>query len=120
MYSARLAWKRAFFRGTAIGLLAFVVGVCAAFVWRVFPAAEKGGAFVLHYNIYLGIDDVRPWSWVFVLPVLWLTLLLLALFSSFGFYQKDRHLAQAILLGFIGWSLPMALFFFYLSLTNLR
>ncbi len=34
-------------------------------IWKLFPEGKRAGILVLHYTVYLGIDDVRPWPWVF-------------------------------------------------------
>lgn len=60
--SARLAWHRPTFRVLTILLILFVVLMDAVFLGRTIPVVRAASTVILHYNVYLGIDDVRWWG----------------------------------------------------------
>jgi hypothetical protein len=72
----------------------------------------------MHYNIYVGIDDVRGWEWVVALPMVWLVLTLLDITFAFGTYRSDQVLASTLVGLALFWSLPWAIFLFYLTVIN--
>lgn len=98
-------------------LLPILVG--GTFLFQVLPAAQSRGNLVYHYNIYLGIDDVRTWWWVLALPLTWFTLTLADVVVAYGMYRNDSHLSVALVSFAVAWGLPWAGALFYLSLFNL-
>ena len=119
MFSAKLAWHRPLLRYVALGTLILVVAGSAAFFWRVIPARRAAGTMVIHYNIYLGIDEVRGWGWVFLLPSVWLLLTLVDLWWAFGAYHHDPHLAASLVSLALLSALPCAGALYYLARMNL-
>ncbi len=67
-FSARLALQDSFIRWTAVVMFVVIFGMSAFFLWKLLPEVWRSGVITFHYNVYLGIDDVRPWAWVFMLP----------------------------------------------------
>jgi len=105
-------------RWTSLAALALPIFVGAAFLLQVLPAAQSRGSLVYHYNIYLGIDDVRAWWWAIALPAVWLLLTLADLGVAYGMYRTDSYLSGALVSFAVAWGLPWAGALFYLSLFN--
>ncbi len=101
-----------------IAALAILTIVVTIFLVKVLPRRGAGGTLVLHYNVYLGIDEVHDWYWIFLLPGVWLILTLADLFLAYGFYRKDKHLALSLILLAFFWGFPWTATLFYLSLAN--
>ncbi len=116
--SARQAWSRPWMRTAAIAALALCLAVSTWFLIATVPAVRQSNAFVFHYNIYLGIDDVRTWPWVFFLPAVWLAFTLFDIGASFGMYRTDAHLARSLMVLALAGVFPWAGILFYLSLAN--
>lgn len=102
----------------SLGALALPILVGAAFLWQVVPSAQNRGSLVYHYNIYLGIDDVRTWWWALALPLAWLLFTLADLVVAYGMYRTDAHYSAALVSFAFAWCLPWAGALFYLSLFN--
>lgn len=105
-------------RWTAIVVLAAVFAVSVWFLVATIPSAKRHEAFVFHYNIYLGIDDVRSWYWAFALPLSWLAFTVFELVSAFGTYRGDPYLARALMVLATAGLFPFSVILFYLSLAN--
>ena len=118
--SARLAWHRPLFRVLTILLMLFVVCMDAVFVVKTAPTVHAATTFVLHYNVYLGIDDVRSWGWVFFWPGIWLGASLAGIVAALSVYQRDALLAFGLMSWMIAWSIPWAMGLFYLMTLNVR
>lgn len=119
LFSARLAWRRSFFKWFFMLTLLMVIFGSAIFLWKLLSVRAESGTFVLHYNIYLGIDEVRSWPWVFLLPSVWLALTMIDLAVAFGTYRYDPHFAISLLTFAFFWCLPWLVALYYLILTNL-
>lgn len=118
MFSARLAWQRPYFRWMSLTTLLLVAAGSAFFLWKVLPTRTHAGTVVLHYNIYVGIDEVRAWTWAFLLPSVWLLLTLIDLAVAYGSYRSDKHFAMSLMTFAFFWCLPWAGALFYLTLSN--
>lgn len=118
-FSAKLAWGNLLIRWLTILTFFLVIAVSVFYIWHTLPAAQSRGYFVMHYNLYLGIDDVRSWPWLFLLPAVWLVFTLADIAAAFGSYRVDQHLSLSLVLLAFAWSLPWAGALFYLSLINL-
>ncbi len=70
-------------------------------------------------NVYTGIDDIRPWTWVFLWPALWTGSVLVGVGAAFTLFQRDMMLAYGVLLWLVAWSFPWVIGFFYLLTLNL-
>lgn len=119
IFSARRAWARPLIRWTTVASLVIIGAVSTVFLWQVIPARRQIGTFILHYNIYLGIDQVRPWSWVFLFPGVWIALALLDLLLAFGVYHHDPPFATSLVLLLLFISLPCSVGLYYLARINL-
>lgn len=119
LFSAKLAWGKPWMRWFSILALALPLLVGTAFIFQVAPATQARGNLVYHYNIYLGIDDVRAWWWAIVLPSVWLGLTLADLVVAYGVYRTDAYASAALVSFAFAWGLPWAGALFYLSLFNL-
>lgn len=118
--SARLAWQRPRFRALALLLFASVTVVNLIFLMQAVPAVRSEATAIIHYNIYLGIDDVRDWPWIFLWPALWEGMTCVGLVAALGAYQKDSLLAYGLVGWTCVWSLPWVIGLSYLLLLNLR
>jgi len=118
LFSAKLAWGKPWMRWLSLGAIALPILVGAAYILQVLPSAQSRGSLVYHYNIYLGIDDVRTWVWALVLPIVWLLFTLADILVAYGMYRTDSHVSAALVSFALAWSLPWAGALFYLSLFN--
>jgi hypothetical protein len=118
LFSAKLAWGKAWMRWMSLIALALPILVGGTFLFQVLPGAQSRGNIVYHYNIYLGIDDVRAWWWAIVLPLVWLVLTLADIAVAYGVYRTDSHFSAALVSFAVAWGLPWAGALFYLSLFN--
>ncbi len=118
LFSARLAWGRPWLRWASVGALFLSLTTGAWYVTQVLPSARANGTFAFHYNIYVGIDDLRGWGWVFVLPAAWLVLTCADILLAFGIYRADQILASSLVGLALLWSLPWAVALFYLTVIN--
>lgn len=118
MLSARLAWGRPWFRVVTLAAFLFSVAVGVWFILQVLPSARTNGTFAYHYNIYVGIDDLRAWWWVFVLPGAWVLLTGLDIVLAYGTYRTDVVLSNALAVLALLWSLPWSVALFYLTVIN--
>ena len=117
-FSAKQAWQRPFFRWGAILALACVFAGSGYFLWKVWPAHRQSGTIVTHYNIYLGIDQVSPWSWAWLLPGVWLAVTLADVALAYAMYRTDAYLAASLIVLACVWSLPWMGTLYHLTLIN--
>ena len=117
-FSAKLAWRHPWVRWLSVATALMFFGATGFYLWRIIPAAQQNGAAVMHYNIYLGIDDVRVWPWVFAWPLLWLTVTVTDLLWAYGQYREDPLVSYALVALAFFWGFPWASALFYLSLIN--
>lgn len=118
VFSAKLAWHHPWVRWMSLTSVALLLVSSTFYLWRVVPAARHNGTAVIHYNIYLGIDDVRHWSWVLGWPALWALVTGVDLAWAYGSYREDRLFSLALVSLAFFWGLPWASALFYLSLMN--
>jgi len=119
LFSAKLAWGRPWMRWLSLAAFIMPVIVGSLFIASVVPAVQLRGNLVYHYNIYLGIDDVRSWWWAIVLPLIWFICTLADLTVAFGLYRIDAYASAALVSFAVAWGLPWTGALFYLSLFNL-
>ena len=117
-FSARLAWAKPWLRFASLAALVISVAVGLWFIAQILPSARANGTFAYHYNIYVGIDDLRAWWWVFVLPGLWVGLTIVDLILAYGVYRTDVILANSLVTLALLWSLPWCVALFYLTVIN--
>lgn len=118
LFSAKLAWGKPWLRWTSVFVLLFPIAIGGLFLLKVMPSVQSQGSIVYHYNIYLGIDDVRTWWWAILLPFMWFLLALIDVVIAYGMYRVDAHFSFALVSFTIAWSLPWAGVLFYLYLFN--
>jgi len=95
-FSAKRAWQNGFIRWTTVATGLVVVAASALFLWRIIPEGLRSGVLVMHYNIYLGIDSVKPWQWIIVLPAVMLAVFLVNTLLALGLYRPDELAAKAL------------------------
>lgn len=95
-FSARLAWQDRFVRWTTLSSVPICVGMSAFLLIRLIPEGLRTGVLSLHYTIYLGIDDVGPWPWIFLVPGGMLLLLIADGLLVYGLFRKDALAARAL------------------------
>ncbi len=96
-----------------------MLGMCIFYFWNTIPAAKSHEFFVMHYNLYLGIDDVRNWQWLFFPPIVWIGITLLDIALAYGMYRTDSYFSLSLILLAFAWSLPFSVALFYLTFVNL-
>ncbi len=118
MLSARLTWGRPALRVASIAALSISIVVGIWFIAQVLPSARANGTFAYHYNIYVGIDDLRGWRWIFFLPGVWIGLTAFDLAVAYGLYRTDGILSSSLIILALLWSLPWSVALFYLTVIN--
>lgn len=117
-FSARLAFQDVFIRWIAIATGLVIVGMGAFFLWRLLPEGWRAGVVTFHYSVYLGIDDVRPWPWVFVFPGAAVVLVVADVLCACSLFRKDAVASRAVMtFGFLS-SILWAVGSFFLILVN--
>jgi hypothetical protein len=95
-FSASLAWRDAFVRHGIVFSFLLVGGMTTYMLWRLIPEGLRSGVLAVHYTMYLGIDDVRDWPWVLVLPGGMLATLLANVSFAVGVYRYDSVAARTL------------------------
>lgn len=95
-FSARRAAQDSFVRWTTVSTVVLLVGMSSYLLVRVLPVAWRSGVVTMHYTIYLGIDDVRPWPWIFFVPGVAIFFGLLDLLIAFGIYLRDALASRTL------------------------
>lgn len=119
LLSAKLAWANPWPRWLSFLALALSVGMSAFFLIKTVPAAREQGSFISHYNLYVGIDELKDWPWVFFYPAIWISGTVIDLVVAYGVFRNDFHLAISLFALALLWSLPWSGILFYLTLVNL-
>lgn len=117
-FSAQRAAQDNFVRWTAVSTVVLFVFATSFFLYRLLPAVLRSGVAIIHYNIYLGIDDVRKWPWIFTLPAVMFLLIICDLLFAFGNFRRDPLASRALLaIAFISTAL-WAVGSFFIILVN--
>jgi len=74
----------------------FYIAMTGVILSRLIPVGLRSGVLTLHYNVYLGIDEVRPWPWVFFSPAIMLGILLLNDVFALGLFRQDELAARTL------------------------
>lgn len=98
-FSAKRAWQNRFMRWTTIVTGLVIVAASVFFLWRLIPEGLRSGILVMHYNVYLGIDNVQAWQWIMVFPAGMMAIYLINILTALGLYRPDE-LAAKTLVGF--------------------
>lgn len=96
-FSLEVAWDDPWFRWeTIITILTYLVGL---FFWlkRMIPIGFRESLLVFHYNPYLGIDEVQPWTAMFAYIGISLVVMAINFFLSFQLFRHDRMASRVIL-----------------------
>jgi len=118
-FSAQLAWQDRFIRWMTISNLVVVIATSTFVLWKLIPEGARSGVLTMHYTIYLGIDDVRAWPWIFMIPGGLLCVQLVNLALAYGFYRTDKLAARALISLAAAVALLSAVSSFFLVLINL-
>lgn len=79
----------------ALSLLFLLLDVALP-VWRIVPLASSRPYIPLHYNIYLGVDQLGSWYQIFAVPALGLGLFLFHLILQTIAFRKEKLLATMV------------------------
>ncbi len=117
-FSTRLAAQDSFVRWPILAAMLIVVGMSSFFLWRLLPEGWQSGVITLHYNVYLGIDDVRSWPWMFAIPASAIGLLLLDMAMVVALHRHNplasRMISMVCFVSAVLWALGS----FFLILIN--
>lgn len=118
-FSAKLAWQDRFVKWMTLGTLFFTVIVVGFSVWKMVPTVFRSGILTYHYNIYLGVDDVRVWQWFFVpIGIIFLVQIVNA-GVGYGVYRQDKLATRSLLGLSAAITLLWATSLFFLVIINL-
>lgn len=95
-FSARRALQHPFIKWTLAVTGLFVVCGSAYFLLRLVPEGLHTGTLILHYNVYLGVDDVGAWQWILLSPALMVLLFLINAAFSLGYYHSDSLASKSV------------------------
>lgn len=118
LFSAKRLWQRPSLRFVTILTGIVLLGGTIFFLVRMIPLASQGESVIVHYNIYLGVDEVRPVYWIFLLPLFWWSLTLFDMILAYGLYRSDPQLATSLVCLAFVWSIPWLVTLYYLTLVN--
>lgn len=97
-FSLEVAWDDSWFRWeTMLTALTYFVGL---FFWlkRMIPIGLRENLLVFHYNPYLGIDEIQPWTAMFGYIGISLAILVINFILSFQLFRHDRMASRVILI----------------------
>ena len=95
-FSAKRAWQNRYIRWTVIVNGLVIVAGASFFLQQLIPVGLRSGVLVLHYNVYLGIDNVQPWQWIFALPAGMLAIYLVNTVSALGLFRPDELASKTL------------------------
>ena len=108
-FSARLGWEDPWLRWISVSALVIVLAMGAFFLWRLLPEGWRSGVVTMHYNIYIGIDDVRTWQWLFFVPGTAFLFVLLDTVIALGLFRRhplaSRTLVATGLMTAVVWAI---------------
>lgn len=96
-FSAKRAWQNRYIRWVALGNGLVIIAGTSFFLWRLIPIGMRNGMLVLHYNVYLGIDNVQPWPWIFAVPGTMLLIYLVNTLTALGLFRPDELAAKTLI-----------------------
>ena len=83
---------------TMICTVLFYSAMTGGILFRLIPIGLRSGVLTLHYNIYLGIDEVRPWPWIFLAPMMMLGIILVNQTIAFGMFRHHELAARTLVI----------------------
>lgn len=89
-----------FFRNTIVRVLLVinVVFLCASFLVLRYFIQPTESLFILHYNVYFGVEIQGIWWQVFILPFVGVLFFFSHLFFAYRFYRKSERIAAYLML----------------------
>lgn len=96
-FSAKLALQDRFVKWTTLGTAIFCCAITIFVLWKLIPVGLRSGVLTFHYTIYLGIDDVRAWPWIFVPLGTMFGVLLLNFLFALGVFRRDKLASRALI-----------------------
>lgn len=118
-FSAARASQDRFVRWTTVTTVVLIVAMSVYMGVRLWPVIARTGVVTMHYNIYLGIDDVRSWPWALLLPGIAAAALTVDVIVAYGFFLRDELASRAIILvGFLSVLLWAVGSFFLLTINS--
>jgi hypothetical protein len=92
-----IAWDDPWFKIQTVATIGIVIAGSFFYLLKLIPSGIHNGSLVFHYNVYLGIDDVRRWPWVFYLPSMTIGIVCADLVASFLTYRYDKIASRVLL-----------------------
>ncbi len=117
-FSLEVAWDDPWYRWQTIATVAAVLGGSAFFLWRMVSVGVRTGLLVFHYNLYFGIDEVMPWTWIFALPGALTVLVAIDLVASGHLFRKDRIVSRVLLCAATAFTIFALIGGFFLTTVN--
>jgi hypothetical protein len=96
-FSLDVAWDDPWYRWQSMATIVAATIGSGLFLWRMIPEGLRSGLLVTHYNLYVGIDAVSPWPWVFLFPGALLAILATDLLASGFLFRHDRVASRVLL-----------------------
>ena len=81
------------YRRTSIASGVLLLACVLLPVWRILPISSDRPFIPLHYNVYMGVDEIGPWYDVFVLPGLGASLFFLNTVFQALLFKRERVLS---------------------------
>lgn len=99
-----------FFKNTIVRTLlgANILFICASFLVLGYFIRPSENLFILHYNVYFGVEIQGIWWQVFILPLAGALFFCGHLFFAFRFYGKSERIASYLML-FGSWLLSIGI-----------
>ncbi len=117
-FSARLGWQDAYVRWTSLAMVFLVCISGGFFLIRLLPEGWRSGVITMHYTIYLGIDDVRPWPWIFFIPGTALGTIACDVLIALGLYRRHALASRTVLTAGLATTIVWAVGLFFLLRVN--
>lgn len=95
-FSAKRAWQDSFVKWTTVFTVLFHVTMSVYALHALLPQGARARILTVHYNMYLGIDDVRAWQWILLLPAILLLILLVNGIVACGLFRQEELAAKTL------------------------
>lgn len=118
-FSAHYAWQNRFIRSMLIINGGVIFFVSAWMLWRLIPEGMRAGVLVLHSNIYLGIDEVKPWPWIFLFPIGIILAFGVNAIAAFTVFREEELAAKTLVTVSASLTALWVLSIFFLVLVNM-
>lgn len=80
-----------------IASLLILVSLFFLFIYKIGSSHTAGEQFLLHYNIYYGIDWLGEWYKVFIYPLIGLIIFIVNFSLSIFFFEKEKFLSYLLI-----------------------